>query len=373
MPLLLTLLCLTFERRGEFPPDRDEIYRWAVNALLFEWDNSRLIKRDALYKGLDVKYKERLLAWVAAQTFDRGEYLLEEARLADLIAQYLATVPGLATPLDGLGVLKAIEAHHGLLVERAQGIYSFSHLTLQEYFTARYIVDNAAAGTLPRLMQHVGEDRWREVFLLTAGMLYDAQAFASAYLAALAQMAAQDKTVTEMLQWGVQQSAQSRGGVKPPALRALLIYLARALTLALAAAYDWLLLNDLPDETAGIVPHVQQWSQQATIPDWLRTALAGLSVPSAAADAAAWQAFHEQVEAILLRHWVLTQFWELSPKQADLLARYLAANQLLLECLAVASVPNREAIEAQMLLPSQQATENKKQKTDSGKQATENR
>ena len=47
----------------------------------------------------------------------------------------------------------------------------------------------------------------------------------------------------------------------------------------------------------------------------------------------------------------MTKFWELSEEQADLLARYLEANRLLLECLAVASVPDREAIEAQMLLP----------------------
>ncbi len=110
VPLLLTLLCITFERRGEFPPDRDEVYRTAVNALLFEWDNSRLIKRDKLYEGLDVKYRERLLAWVAYETFSQGEYLLEEAKLAAIIEDYLKFVPRVQGAVDGLSVLKTIEA-----------------------------------------------------------------------------------------------------------------------------------------------------------------------------------------------------------------------------------------------------------------------
>ncbi|MBO1350960.1 MAG: hypothetical protein EBE86_027955 [Hormoscilla sp. GUM202] len=42
--------------------------------------------------------------------------------------------------LDSEAVLKSIEAQHGLLVERAKIIYSFSHLKFHEYFTAREII-----------------------------------------------------------------------------------------------------------------------------------------------------------------------------------------------------------------------------------------
>ena len=57
--------------------------------------------------------------------------------------------------------MKSIEAQHGLLVERAKGIYSFSHLTFQEYFTAQKIVNDQR---LPDLVEHITEKRWREVF-----------------------------------------------------------------------------------------------------------------------------------------------------------------------------------------------------------------
>jgi predicted NACHT family NTPase len=91
------------------------------------------------------------------------EYFIPQQRLVGLIESYLQGVPGIAEP-DGAYVLAAMEAQHGLLVERAKNIHSFSHLTLQEYFTAHYIVANEARGSLPRLMAHVGDDRWREVF-----------------------------------------------------------------------------------------------------------------------------------------------------------------------------------------------------------------
>jgi predicted NACHT family NTPase len=72
-------------------------------------------------------------------------------------------------------VLKAIEAQHGIFVERARGIYSFSHLTFQEYFTAKYIVENAGKRSLERLVSsYLFKPHWREVILNTAGIVQEA-------------------------------------------------------------------------------------------------------------------------------------------------------------------------------------------------------
>ncbi|MCA9925472.1 MAG: NACHT domain-containing protein, partial [Anaerolineales bacterium] len=166
VPLLLALLCLVFEERNEFPPERHEIYGEAINALLSKWDAGRNIKRDKVYQQLSLKLKKSMLAHLAAQTFAKGAYFLREDEVVRLIEAYLVGVPGLEEP-DAEQVLKAMEAQHGIFVERAHRIHSFSHLTLQEYFTARYIVDNERRGSVERLMPFVGEDRWREVFLLT--------------------------------------------------------------------------------------------------------------------------------------------------------------------------------------------------------------
>ena len=75
--------------------------------------------------------------------------------------------------IDGEAILKSIVARHGIFVEQAKDIYSFAHLSFQEYFTAKYIASNARQKTLERLMPQAAEDQWREAFLLTVSLLDD--------------------------------------------------------------------------------------------------------------------------------------------------------------------------------------------------------
>jgi hypothetical protein len=71
--------------------------------------------------------------------------------------------------IDGRAVLRAIEEQHGVLVSRADNIYSFSHLTLQEFLTAKHIVDNNI--DIKNLVtNYLCDRRWREVFLILAGL-----------------------------------------------------------------------------------------------------------------------------------------------------------------------------------------------------------
>ncbi|VEP18233.1 hypothetical protein H1P_710007 [Hyella patelloides LEGE 07179] len=71
--------------------------------------------------------------------------------------------------VDGNHVLRDIEVQHGLLVERAESIYSFSHLTIQEFLTAQHIDYNDIP--IEELVDnHLCDKRWREVFLLLAGL-----------------------------------------------------------------------------------------------------------------------------------------------------------------------------------------------------------
>lgn len=171
-PLLLTLLCLTFEETLAFPERRVELYEEALDALLKKWDSSRSIQRDVFYKQLSLGHKRQMLMELAAETFDRGEVFVRREQLASRIEKFLSRLPGyVQNEIDGADVIRAIEAQHGLLVERAQGIYSFSHLTFQEYFTARYIASGAHKEQLINLVKQASSPRWREVLLLTASLL----------------------------------------------------------------------------------------------------------------------------------------------------------------------------------------------------------
>jgi len=179
-PILLNLTCLVFQFVADFPSKRSKLYEQGLDILLRRWDEAKGIQRDKVYRDLDVEHKKELLSQVAAIMFEWGDYFFEQDKIQQAIADYLRTLPNAITDRarlqwDSESVLKSIEAQHGLLVERARGIYSFSHLTFQEYFTARYFVESSGSQALEKLTNHITEKRWREVFLLTAEMAKNAE------------------------------------------------------------------------------------------------------------------------------------------------------------------------------------------------------
>jgi predicted NACHT family NTPase len=182
-PLLLTLLCLEFENSAEFPKGRAELYERGLYLLLSKWDGQRRIQRESAYGKLSVRRKESLLGQLAITTFERGNYFFKEHMAERQIGDYIQNLPEAKTDSDALlvdsrEVLRDIVAQHGLLTERARGIYSFSHLTFHEYFTARSIVDSSNPDkyelAINLLMEHVADKRWREVFLLVVERSDDA-------------------------------------------------------------------------------------------------------------------------------------------------------------------------------------------------------
>lgn len=181
LPLLLSLLCLSFEETLTFPHRRSEIYDEALEALLKKWDVSRSIKRDEIYRGMTAGRKRQMLSRIATRSFQLNEYFIPQKKLSKYIVDYLNILPEAASggEIDGDAVLKAIEAQHGILVERARQIYSFSHLSLQEHLTAKYICDNASREVLFDLLKlgNVTDPRWREIILQTASMLENADGF----------------------------------------------------------------------------------------------------------------------------------------------------------------------------------------------------
>ena len=74
IPLLLTLFCIAFDETMEFPTNRAELYKEALDALLKKWDASRGIKRDEMYKNLSIRRKESMFSRIAAKSFDENEY-----------------------------------------------------------------------------------------------------------------------------------------------------------------------------------------------------------------------------------------------------------------------------------------------------------
>jgi len=399
-PLLLTLLCLEFEESSDFPQSRAELYERGLNILLSKWDGQRRIKRDEVYKRLSIKRKESLLGQLAIQTFERGEYFFRERVAEQQIGQYIQNLPDASLDPDSLlvdshAVLKSIEAQHGLLTERATGIYSFSHLTFHEYFTAKNIVDSTdLAEALRQLVNHMNEKRWREVFLLVAERMDSADNLLILMKKQVDQMLVGEAKLQEFLGWVSQKSSSVNIPYKPSAIRAFYFDLAHALVLALdrvlarARALDLDLDHALDldldrvldlaldldrdlalalararalDLALGLARALDLTHARALALNLalnLAHALAHISdvspelkrslqdlkdqLPEAASEnkenikkwwATTGTAWAEQLRGVMIQHRNIGHDWQFSRKQRELLKQYYAANRLLVDCL----------------------------------------
>lgn len=227
-PLLLTLVCLAFEESGDCPTSRSELYKEGIDALLKKWDATRGIQRDRVYKKLSHQRKEDLLSQLALDTFKQKDYFFKQSFVEQFIADYICNLPRTNSEpeelqLDSEAILKSIEAQHGLLIERAKGIYSFSHLTFHEYFTAREIVFNNISlnAELDKLMHHVSDRRWREVFLLATEMLRDGSWLLLPMKNCADKLVANSQKFQDFLvEVGKRAAKLAFSGIKPEALRA---------------------------------------------------------------------------------------------------------------------------------------------------------
>ena len=143
--------------------------------------------------------------------------------MVEEIKTFLATNLNVPKHLDGEAVLNAIAVQQGILVERAEDVYSFSHLTLQEYLTAQYIADNNLIEQL--VTGHLCDYRWREVFLLVVGLVRSKNGADDLLL--LMEKEAQKYINTPklqgLLQWADAATKGSEGDFKPVGKRAAAI------------------------------------------------------------------------------------------------------------------------------------------------------
>jgi predicted NACHT family NTPase len=269
-PLLLTLLCLAFEESGSFPTNRSELYKEGLDALLRKWDSKRGIRRDSVYKDLSVQKKEDMLSQIALTTFEKGDYFVKQRQLEDYICDYIRNTANAKTDdeelhLDSEAVLKSIEAQHGLFVERARGIYSFSHLTFHEYFAARQIVVSTSPSKLEtafqNLVTHVTDKRWREVILLSVGMARKADDLLLLMKRKIDSLLEDDEKLQSFLAWTDEKSRSVNAPYKLVATRVHYFALAHSFGHSFARALDCDLARDRDLDFDGSDNLSRQFSQ----------------------------------------------------------------------------------------------------------------
>lgn len=422
-PLLLTLLCLVFGDSGDFPANRSELYKEGLDVLLKKWDAKRNIERDQVYKNLSLQRKEDLLSQVALTTFTGKDYFFKQKSVEEYIANFIRNLRNADTDpealrLDSEAVLKSIEAQHGLLVERAKGIYSFSHLTFHEYFAAREIVANSAYETL---IEHVTEKRWREVFLLTAGMIpagmmRKADDFLQLMKRKIDGIISTDEKLQNLISWVDKKSSLATVPYPPAEIRGIYLHLilfqcnysdfeilprilafdlaltgtsdrgfytacdpgvsgigTPALSLEVAIFFEAKKIRVARQSLNTISSHHFDSNLEFYLENNPRPELQILldelksKLPLLRSDYKAFkywwkadgQVWNEKLRAVMIEHCNIGHDWQINEAQKPLLQQYLYANNLLIDCLnsdCYISLEVRQEIENNLLLPNKNLT-----------------
>ncbi|MBN3908812.1 MAG: NACHT domain-containing protein [Nostoc sp. NMS1] len=199
-PLLLTILCLTFEDTYDFSINRYALYADAVDSLLRRWDTSRRIERKPdLY--LSRQRKINMFSEIAYHGFTDNppKFLWHQWELEKQIVQFLQNI---IAEIDSREALRIIEANYGLLIQQSKGIYSFSHLTFQEFFAAEYIVENREPEFLKKFVeQNLIVRQWREVFILITERLSNADEFIKLMFKCTHDIVKDSQGLQDMLNW----------------------------------------------------------------------------------------------------------------------------------------------------------------------------
>lgn len=240
-PLLLTFLCLVYDRSQSFPDNRSVLYRKALWILLEEWASEKRILRDEIYQGLHTELEEILLSEIAYTNFESDRLFFSQRDIVQQIKAFLASNLNAPQHLDGESVLNAIAVQQGILVERAEDIFSFSHLTLQEYLTAQYIDDHRQVEKL--VTQHLTDKRWNEVFLLVAGLMRGGADNLLLLMEKEAQKYINTPKLQALLNWAEQVTVRSLGDFKSVGKRAVAIAITYAYANAYANAYAYAIAN----------------------------------------------------------------------------------------------------------------------------------
>jgi predicted NACHT family NTPase len=225
-PLLLTMLCLIFRDTQDFPEKRAALYKKGLNVWLREWKAER---NSSICEGLSPTLETIMLGEIAYKGIKADRLFFSRQEIVKQIHNFLKNELNLPLNLDGEVILEAIQIQQGILVERTVDVFSFSHLTLQEYLCAQHIADHDKAENslvAQLLPAYLTDRRWREVWLLLAGLMPGSSD------SLLLQMEQQAKThlntpkLQTLIDWADRTTQDFESSYKPAARRGIAVFLA---------------------------------------------------------------------------------------------------------------------------------------------------
>lgn len=176
-PLLLTTLLFVKRWRGYLPSKKCDLYNAMINLLLVTWNAEGHAK-------MDIDETEPQLAYIAYKMTVRGVQTATKSELRSWISEARQQLPEILgyTQVSPTEFIKQVEERSSLLIlkgkeENEKGLpedcYEFSHLSFQEYLTAKAVVEtwlpqNDGADAVEIIDKHLDEVQWREVIPMIA-------------------------------------------------------------------------------------------------------------------------------------------------------------------------------------------------------------
>lgn len=170
-PLLLTIIAYLYcDTPFVLPYSRAEFYERSTNVLLDQWDQSKQ-KRNQ-YKAAQKRLVLQHLALYFQERANTQDQDRRSAALTEVLAEIKKVLPSLNLPdSHAQSILDEIVERSGLLLSLDGGTrYQFTHLTLQEFFTA-LALEGKAAQLAARFEADPGA--WRETIKLWCGLEHD--------------------------------------------------------------------------------------------------------------------------------------------------------------------------------------------------------
>lgn len=155
-PLLLTMIANVHRYLGALPGHRADLYREICDVMLWRRQEAKRIDH-----GLGGDKKSRFMGQLAFNMMSRKMYSIQLGELVGMLDNGVRRISRSATPQDFIAEVSA----DGLLVENSERIFSFVHITFQEYFAALHLRERGARDLLADV---VDDPWWRETLVLYA-------------------------------------------------------------------------------------------------------------------------------------------------------------------------------------------------------------
>ncbi|MFF0744115.1 NACHT domain-containing protein [Streptomyces sp. NPDC004111] len=165
-PLLCAVICAVHRaRQGFLPETRWALYQSALHMLLGNRDRRRRI---GCPEGIDMTIEEhtQLLQRIAVWQVRGGQTEFTRLQAVRQLQPALAGMERVRAQGDSNAILTHLVNRTGLLQERTDDFFQFTHRTFQDFLAAKEFIEG---DHLPELLKHAGNPQWEDVVLLSAG------------------------------------------------------------------------------------------------------------------------------------------------------------------------------------------------------------